>query len=117
MIQLTLEDAGTPPLLVNPAYVSSLKPRRKLVPNQASQTAQVDSVWTGTLLRMSNGDQHLVREDYEQVHALLSGQASLLKDQLKAEGVPVLANVTTNESAPAKTTKTSTAEKKETPDA
>ena len=74
MVRLTLEERGTPPLLVNPAHVVAIQPRKKLVPTQSSQQSGVALAYSGAMLVTVDGSHYNVVESFEDVTELFLPQ-------------------------------------------
>lgn len=67
MVRLTLEERGTPPLLVNPAHVIAIQPRKKLVPTQDQQSGGVSLTYAGACLVTVDGSRYNVVESFDDV--------------------------------------------------
>lgn len=70
MVRLTLEERGTPPVLVNPAHVIAIQPRKKLVPTQSSQQSGVALAYSGACLVTVDGSRYNVVESFDDVAEL-----------------------------------------------
>ena len=67
MVRLTLEERGTPPLLVNPAHVVAIQPCKKLVPNQSQQSGGVALAYSGAMVVTVDGSRYNVVESFNDV--------------------------------------------------
>lgn len=72
-LQFTKEDRPPRPLLLNSEHIGAVEPRRKLLPNQASQGMDLINVWTGAKITMAWGEWHNVLESYEDVKEQVYG--------------------------------------------
>lgn len=70
MVRLTLEERGTPPVLVNPSHVIAIQPRKKLVPTQSTQQSGVALAYSGAMLMTVDGSRYNVVESFEDVAEL-----------------------------------------------
>lgn len=73
MIQLTKADTPSRPITINPAFIISLVPIRKVLPSMNDQNAGATTMaFGGTKIAFSDGTWVNVLENYDQVSTLLS---------------------------------------------
>lgn len=73
MISLTLTDPDNPQVLINPAQVVTVKPRKGYKPDVASQKGGTLPYWTGAEITLTNGSHLNVSESVSQVLDKLAG--------------------------------------------
>ena len=73
MVRLTLEERGATPLLVTPAHVVAIQPRKKLIPTQTTQDG-ISLVWAGAMLMTVDGSRYNVVESFDDVCELFLPQ-------------------------------------------
>jgi len=69
LMKLTPVDPGSPPLSINPRHVVSVKARRVLKPNQATQGVHLINSWEGATVELVTGRHHNVVEDHDTIVA------------------------------------------------
>ena len=87
-VELTEVTHGTPrPLMINPDHVASMRPRKTIRPIDAQQDPRGVVGYNGTIVEMAAGDQHFVKESFEEVMGLFSSSAKA-PELLSNSGVP-----------------------------
>lgn len=87
-VQLTEYSNGSPrPLMINPDHVASMRPRKTIRPIDAQQDPRGVVSYNGTIVEMAAGDQHFVKESFEEVMGLFSSSAKA-PELLSNSGVP-----------------------------
>jgi hypothetical protein len=74
LTEVTNSGDGPRPLMVNPDHVATLRPRKTIKPVDATQDLRTELTYDGTILTLATGAQHFVTEDFDTVHAALSGE-------------------------------------------
>lgn len=83
-LQFTKEDRPPRPVLLNTDHIGAVEPRRKLLPNQASQGVDLINVFAGTKITMAWGEWFNVLEPYDEVYAQVYGAPSQEAEDLVA---------------------------------
>lgn len=77
LVQFTRQDTPSRPVMINPAFVASIKPLQKILPSPNTQTTgAVEYRERGTRIVMADGEHHNLLEDYAVVVEKLSDTKS-----------------------------------------
>lgn len=87
LIQFTKEDRPPRPLQVNPEFVATVEPRRKLLPNQSTQGVHLENVFAGAKITMASGEWYNVQESYQDVLSAIGSDIDA--DQIDAGTIPL----------------------------